>query len=972
MNGSGETAGNSPRDGQKNSYQTFPAREGKPVAQYERLPKAEIGKLGGAPVLMVNGLPENRIGIASTSDNQASLAEKLDCGMVLVKTKALPMGGPAMREEFYAQLNASVAKILDAIPDARIILRLNIQPTTAFLEAHPESRVTGANGETVYQEKFNRYFEQTPRYRSSWASMKWREACDPELRDVVEYVSRQPYAGHIIGALLSAGHTGEFDQWFGGEGWPGGNPGDWCPESLARFQQWLGKKYNYDLARLRKAWGNPDVTFETAWIEKTQVPVDKISGFGNPAANRARADYDEYFALQIPETIESWSRTVKQAAGGRWVVGGMRVGCEYDASGLINTSPWIDFAAGPGTYFNREPGNHTRHDFSGEDQRRNGKWFLDEMDVRTFLWGNVVGAKEGRPAKTYGVDSLERTLSVLQREHAEVTLEGMGGYWYEFNGTVYRDPAIWKLFRRQSAINDLASRHDRSVPTDVAVVLGDGAGDMRSNVLPRLGTPYHSMTFSTLMRQDPATLPYRVYLFFNIATVTASQRDYIRANLQKHGNWLVFFRPIGIYCPEAEHPFDLTNSTALHGITLAPKTGDRKQNILTVVSGVPLPDLVTGSDLAEPFYDIGSNSGSDTGATPVPRPAAWTVVNDPAAIPLAIWKDGSVAAAMKKYRDWTAVYVSSQRVCSPFIRSIVKASGAHQYLDNGDDVIFAAGPLLAFHTRTAGVREIKLREAADLYDLYADKMIGQGQQTYSVPMLAKETYLFYLGDPRKELTGITASLDAEILQRRMEAEAAAKQRMEKAAGEVSPGPYRLFANGKMTAFLFLGPVPLPDVPADQVTAYEKAQLPLEHLANERGMHPACLQKQKILDGGESLTWQPLVAGPGRYFVADYIKNPDRKMVVYVATYLQSSTGGTYTLNLRTERGNHVYFDGKKIGECFSGSGGQTDFPLTLEAGKRHLLLVKIFASGGGNSGWRASLTNKDGKPDTDVTAWLAE
>jgi hypothetical protein len=35
-------------------------------------------------------------------------------------------------------------------------------------------------------------------------------------------------------------------------------------------------------------------------------------------------------------------------------------------------------------------------------------------------------------------------------------------------------------------------------------------------------------------------------------------------------------------------------------------------------------------------------------------------------------------------------------------------------------------------------------------------------------------------------------------------------------------------------------------------------------------------------------------------------------------------------------------------------------------------LVKIFADGGGNSGWRASLFDKDGKPATDVTAWLSE
>jgi hypothetical protein len=31
---------------------------------------------------------------------------------------------------------------------------------------------------------------------------------EPELRDVVEYVAKQPYAGHIIGVLLSAADDG--------------------------------------------------------------------------------------------------------------------------------------------------------------------------------------------------------------------------------------------------------------------------------------------------------------------------------------------------------------------------------------------------------------------------------------------------------------------------------------------------------------------------------------------------------------------------------------------------------------------------------------------------------------------------------------------------------------------------------------------------------------------------------------------
>jgi hypothetical protein len=301
----------------------------------------------------------------------------------------------------------------------------------------------------------------------------------------------------------------------------------------------------------------------------------------------------------------------------------------------------------------------------------------------------------------------------------------------------------------------------------------------------------------------------------------------------------------------------------------------------------------------------------------------------------------------------------------------VKASGAHQYLDNGDDVIFASGPFLAFHTRTAGTREIKLREKADLYDLYADKMIGEGRQSYSVPMEANETYLFYLGDPRKELTEINAAVDAEVEASRKLRDASEKDRLEKAGASVNPGPYPLYTNGKLNTFFFLGAVTLPDVPPNQYPAYEKEQLAVQQIAEEAAMRPAQSGVQKTLHSGESLTWQPIIAGPGRFFVTDYVKNADRRMIFYVATYLESPTGGTYTLNLRSERGHQTFLDGNKIGEAFYQSGSPVDFPITLEPGKRHLLLVKVFASGGGNSGWRASLFDKDGKPATDVTAWLS-
>jgi hypothetical protein len=90
----------------------------------------------------------------------------------------------------------------------------------------------------------------------------------------------------------------------------------------------------------------------------------------------------------------------------------------------------------------------------------------------------------------------------------------------------------------------------------------------------------------------------------------------------------------------------------------------------------------------------------------------------------------------------------------------------------------------------------------------------------------------------------------------------------------------------------------------------------------------------------------------------------------VAIYLESPKGGKYNLHLRTERGQNLYLDGKKLGEAYySDKKKRFDFPLELSPGKRHLLLFKVFSAGGGNSGWWGKITNSEGKAANDLKVY---
>ncbi len=934
------------------------------VAGYENFPKAEIRRLNGVGTLFVNDRPSVRIGSASTSDHGGSIAEKLDCGMEIVKTQAIQIGGPALREQSHGEIDWSMTKILDAIPDAHVIVRVTVLPSVEFLEAYPESWVTGANGEQVFEERFNQRFEGVPQHRPSWASIPWREYVDRELRDFIAHMAAQPYAGHIVGINLSAGHTGEFDQWFGGEGWPGGNGGDWSGHSLAHFREWLRAHYDHDVDALRKAWDDPDVTFETADISRDPIAWSDVAGCQDPTSNRARVDYNIFHGLQIHEVIEAWCRSVKQASGGRLVAGAMWAVSD-GGTHLMNTSPWVDFGSGPGTYFYREPGNHRRIDFIGEDLRLHGKWFFEEMDLRTLFYGG----------KQFAVETMEKTLSVLARTHAQITTEGVGGYWYEFRSSTYRHPAIWRLFRRQAAISELAASEPRTMPAEILVVvsscgLGGWRGDLRTNVLPRLGAPYHSVFLETLMMKDVDLTPYKLVVINSVHTLKDDERAWLRERMFRDGRWVVFLRPAGTFAPDAEPVFSIDNAVGLMGITLAPNPGDMRQATQTFTAQSLLAGLPEGTLLETDESEV-----LPSAMRSVRNRTAWTVVDDPDAIALTRWPDGSVAAAIKPQNDWTSVYLPALNVSSAVLRSIGDEAGVHRYVPGDEEVVYAAGNLLNIHARAAGARRVRLRQASDLFDLYTGCFVGRGQSEYEVQMDALSNHLFYLGDPRGKLAEIDAAIDDEVLERLYLQEERRVRRLEEQTASFDPGPHDLLPNGKIRNWLFAGPLEsgLP-THAPGALEYEVEQLRIEQLATPLAeIVPVPFERLHSREGDQSFAWRPVGDGNARFFAADYYSRPERNLFMYVACYLESPTGGDYNLHLRTERGHQLYLDAEKIGESFyQGRVGpmQLDFPVRLEPGRRHRLLFEMFSGGGGNSGWNASLTTANGEPTCDVQVYL--
>jgi hypothetical protein len=72
----------------------------------------------------------------------------------------------------------------------------------------------------------------------------------------------------------------------------------------------------------------------------------------------------------------------------------------------------------------------------------------------------------------------------------------------------------------------------------------------------------------------------------------------------------------------------------------------------------------------------------------------------------------------------------------------------HLYNEAGD-VLYATPELLSVHTVAGGPREFRLpKEAAVVYDLFAEKVVARKTTTFSVELPPASTALYFTGDER--------------------------------------------------------------------------------------------------------------------------------------------------------------------------------------------------------------------------------
>jgi beta-galactosidase len=447
----------------------------------------------------------------------------------------------------FAPLEKDFNAILGADPEARIIIRIHLDPPAWWEAAHPEGCCQLSDGST---------------FRQCFASPVWRADTAEAFRACLGWLDASPCRASLAGIHVAAGRT---EEWFYHYH---DTFRDRNPARTRAFRDWLRAKYGGDAGRLRAAWHRDDIDFDSVG------PAD-ISGAEKEKRWRTAdeapvIDTFRFHAESMADNIVFFCRLVKKSSGGKLLTGAFygyhcyvtdpRSG--HFALARLLECPDLDYLSSPNVY-RRVMGEDWPPMAATASVALHGKLWLAENDTRTF---RTTLLKDQAPAicpEGYydggvwrGPESASDSVALLRKNTARMLAGGYGGWWFDMWGGWFSDPALREVLRRTQELGALSlaesvpeMRPQIAVITDEELAFHDaafGAATARlldnRYALGRSGAPH-----DLYLRNDMTRLPpeqYRAVWLLGLRTLTPSESGLIKSWREK-GITVVWTRPEG-------------------------------------------------------------------------------------------------------------------------------------------------------------------------------------------------------------------------------------------------------------------------------------------------------------------------------------------------------------------------------------------------------------------------------------------
>lgn len=375
--------------------------------------------------------------------------------------------------------------LFNCIPDAYVILRVNLSPSKEWVNSHPHEVVLFSDGKPRKAKNLlvgGGDIDGT----YSLCSKEWMKDGGKLLEQFLEALEQSPHFDRVIGVFLGGGYTWEW-YYMPPMIAPDGCYGDFSEPFRAYYSNYLKKKYGSQDA-LRKAWRMPDANiehphipdlnerkvvdaayrenrnFRENWNSRNKIEInldenykaETIKGLFLNCEDYANvADYYQALNESIADTINSFAHVVKKKYP-TFICGTFysNIACTYyfDAGHVAGVyrlfdEGVIDFLVAPGTYNNREPGGCMISRLVPDSMTIRNIATINENDTRTH---RTVDYRRS----FNGVYTPEDTIRVLKRDFARDVGDCVNGYWYDltFDESWFSDPTTIALFKEQQNI----------------------------------------------------------------------------------------------------------------------------------------------------------------------------------------------------------------------------------------------------------------------------------------------------------------------------------------------------------------------------------------------------------------------------------------------------------------------------------------------------------------------------------------
>lgn len=622
----------------------------------------------------------------------------------------------------FSSLDDRMIELLSVVPDAKIIFKLLGDNPGWWIKAHPDECVVWDDGSKHQQ--------------PSWASLLWQRDTCKAITELAKYLRKSPWCKQIVAWYLSAGYDG---QWFQPTNYKAPyNFSDYSQHMLKYFQNWLIDKYQNDQEKLRIAWNQADVSFETVAIPSREERQGK-NYYLDPKANQNVIDFAYCQAALTNQLIAMFAEAFRLGWEADIPFGTYYM--PYDVTyfngqaqrpsddAILDDSSY-NFAAAPLGYqkhgLNQAGTSNPQH----YSYILNNKIRIGEDDTRTFrsqphegIWGNF---------DSFG------TLAGMRRNIAQRLTSGGGHWYYDMYGHWYNAPSIQALFKKELHLMNVLSSWAKLHCLDPEVVNVTKVGTSlhkRVNTQPDL----HQVHFAKINQSKPgfqvaevhlrhldhAKLPkFKIYIFDDLFALDSNDRKLIEQKKQ-NGNVLLFTHASGFSdC----RTLDAKNISSLTGI-----------NIEEASPGVDLSPMAWNTSQEREIW------GDLCGKTIHAPNAKRFFVNDPEATVIGTYKaDPQPAAAIKKFPDWTSIYLPCAYPSGEILDQIASLCQVHVYTD-ASVYVHTGGRLVSVYCPVDECSgSLKLPEMLAGCEVFSGQVFAPTSELKFTMQLG-ETKLFFLG-----------------------------------------------------------------------------------------------------------------------------------------------------------------------------------------------------------------------------------